>query len=97
MMERQTASLGTPEVPVKAILRLHSAPIPLMGTTCREPENVREDVAKRSPRALLVGYSPSRQHGEQVAAPREIDRVTQDPAILSWVGTERGQTQGCSV
>ena len=81
-------------MPVKAILRLHSAPIPLIGTSCREPENVSEDVVRRSPHALLVGYSPSLQRGEQVAAPGEINHVTQDPAILSWVGTERGQTQG---
>ena len=94
VMERWAASLGTPEVLVKAIIRIHSPLIPLIGTTCREPENVSEGVAKRGPRALLVGYGPSRQCGEQVAAPSETNRVAQGPAILLLGGNrERSNTR----
>lgn len=81
-MERWAASLGIPEVPVKAIIRRHSTPIPLIGTTCKEPGNVGEDVAKRSRRSALAGHSPPRRCGEQAAAPSEINRVAQDPAVL---------------
>ena len=82
VMERWAASLGIPEVPVKAIIRRRSTPIPLTGTTCREPGNVGEDVAKRSRRSALAGHSPPHRCGEQAAAPSEINRVAQDPAVL---------------
>lgn len=73
---------------------MHSPPIPLIGTTCREPENVGEGVAKRGPRALLVGYGPPRQRGEQVAAPSETNRAAQGPASLLLGGNrERSNTR----
>lgn len=91
MMERWAASLGIPDVPVKAIIRRRSTPIPLIGTTCREPGNAGEDVAKRSRRSALAGHSPPRRCGKQAAAP--VRSTVRPRTRESWVGTERSNTR----